>query len=75
MVWVQCENVAQDLSSFAQHAGRRVVNTDDVLLLCRRNEPLEELLRGFVEQEMVKEVEGNASGRSKGKGKAKAGKT
>lgn len=70
MVWVQLENVAQDLSSFAQHAGRRVVNTDDVLLLCRRNEPLEELVRGFVEQEMLKEMDGNGTAERKGKGRA-----
>ncbi|KAL7267257.1 MHF histone-fold complex component [Rhizina undulata] len=64
MVWAQLENVARDLESFARHAGRSTVNTEDVLLLARRNEGLGEVLREFVEDEA----------RGKGKGKAKGGK-
>ena len=45
------ENVATDLENFAKHAGRSTVTTDDVLLLTRRNEGLEELMRGFVGRE------------------------
>ena len=47
------ENVAKDLESFAKHAGRTTVNTDDVLLLARRNEGLEAVLRGYVDREMA----------------------
>ncbi|KAI5839947.1 kinetochore component CENP-S-domain-containing protein, partial [Morchella snyderi] len=53
LVWAQLENVGRDLESFAKHAGRTTVNTDDVLLLARRNDGLEELLRGFVEKEVA----------------------
>jgi hypothetical protein len=35
------ENTSRDLETFAKHAGRRVINTDDVMLLSRRNEGLE----------------------------------
>ena len=46
MVWGQIENVARDLEAFAKHSGRSTINPKDVLLLGRRNEGLEELLRG-----------------------------
>jgi hypothetical protein len=75
-------NTAHDLETFAAHAGRRAINTDDVMLLTRRNEALEEMLKG--ELERMKEAEGRAAGggqtakaargrpagRGKGKGKA-----
>ncbi|RMJ26479.1 hypothetical protein PHISP_02630 [Aspergillus sp. HF37] len=51
MVWAQIENVGQDLESFAKHAGRSTVNVTDVMLLARRNEGLESILRAFVEQQ------------------------
>ncbi|KAI9683204.1 MAG: hypothetical protein M1829_005995 [Trizodia sp. TS-e1964] len=51
MVWAQIENISQDLESFAKHAGRTTISTDDVLLLARRNEGLETLLREFVDIE------------------------
>ncbi|KAF7716773.1 Centromere protein S [Penicillium ucsense] len=50
MVWSQIETVGQDLESFAKHAGRSTVNVSDVMLLARRNEGLESILRTFVEQ-------------------------
>lgn len=40
---------AQDLESFAAHAGRRTIKTDDVMLLSRRNEGLETILKDFLE--------------------------
>ncbi|KAJ5559126.1 hypothetical protein N7535_009010 [Penicillium sp. DV-2018c] len=66
MVWAQIETVSQDLESFAnesrtnrmsdfRHAGRSTVNLSDVMLLARRNEGLDEILRAFVEQEKEKE--------------------
>jgi len=48
------ENTALDLESFASHAGRKTIKTDDVMLLARRNEGLEQVLRGFVEELMQK---------------------
>lgn len=34
-----------------RHAGRSTVNVSDVMLLARRNEGLESILRAFVEQQ------------------------
>ena len=45
LVWVQIANAAIDLESFAKHAGRQTVKTEDVMLLTRRNEGLEGILR------------------------------
>lgn len=45
------ENVAQDLESFAKHAGRSTVTTDDVLLITRRNDALQEIMREFIESD------------------------
>ncbi|RAL17009.1 CENP-S family protein [Aspergillus homomorphus CBS 101889] len=50
LVWAQIETVGQDLESFSKHAGRSTVNVNDVMLLARRNEGLESILRAFVEQ-------------------------
>lgn len=53
MVWAQIENVARDLEAFANHAGRSTINATDVVLLARRNEGLEEILKA--QAEAVKE--------------------
>ncbi|KAL1867767.1 hypothetical protein Plec18167_008511 [Paecilomyces lecythidis] len=45
------ETVSQDLESFAKHAGRSTINVADVMLLTRRNEGLESILRAFVDQQ------------------------
>ncbi|KAL8827874.1 MAG: hypothetical protein Q9191_002922 [Dirinaria sp. TL-2023a] len=50
MVWAQIENVSQDLESFSKHAGRSTISVDDVMLLCRRNEGLEAILRNCLER-------------------------
>ncbi|KAJ9272870.1 hypothetical protein DTO212C5_1131 [Paecilomyces variotii] len=52
MVWAQIETVSQDLESFAKHAGRSTINVADVMLLTRRNEGLESILRAFVDQQL-----------------------
>ncbi|KAI9857173.1 MAG: hypothetical protein M1824_004974 [Vezdaea acicularis] len=52
MAWVQLENAGQDLENFAKHAGRQTVGIEDVLLLTRRNEGLEALIRAFVDKLM-----------------------
>ncbi|OJJ88283.1 CENP-S family protein [Aspergillus glaucus CBS 516.65] len=51
MVWAQIETSSQDLESFAKHAGRSTVNVSDVLLLARRNEGLESILRAFIDKQ------------------------
>ncbi|KAL9606148.1 MAG: hypothetical protein Q9179_000660 [Wetmoreana sp. 5 TL-2023] len=51
MIWAQIGNVSEDLRSFAKHAGRKIISTEDVMLLARRNEDLEAVLRKFLEQE------------------------
>ena len=66
-------NAAQDLESFASHAGRRTIKTDDVMLLTRRNEGLETILKDFVEKlkvrnENAKRAEGPAGKKRKANG-------
>mmetsp|Transcript_32609 Transcript_32609/g.84222 ORF Transcript_32609/g.84222 Transcript_32609/m.84222 type:complete len:141 (-) Transcript_32609:441-863(-) len=39
-----------DLQAFAQHAGRKKIMVDDVLLACRRNPSLTEVLKGEVKE-------------------------
>ncbi|KAI1610695.1 hypothetical protein EDD36DRAFT_489978 [Exophiala viscosa] len=59
LVWAQIGNAAIDLESFAKHAGRSKVQTDDVMLLTRRNEGLEMILKeelGKLEQAKKKET-------------------
>ncbi|TID24021.1 apoptosis-inducing TAF9-like domain 1 family protein [Venturia nashicola] len=70
LVWSQINTTSRDLESFAKHAKRSQINTDDVLLLARRNEGLEMLLKNFVEEQ--REKNGTAT---KGKGRAGARKT
>ncbi|PSN68950.1 hypothetical protein BS50DRAFT_329017 [Corynespora cassiicola Philippines] len=77
LVYTQIANTSRDLEVFSKHAGRKVINTDDVMLLTRRNEGLETLLKQ--ELDRIKAAEGRgeepgkkAKGRPKGKGKAKA---
>ncbi|KAK5059828.1 hypothetical protein LTR84_009711 [Exophiala bonariae] len=49
LVWAQIGSAAVDLESFAKHAGRSTIKTDDVMLLARRNEGLAELLKKELE--------------------------
>ncbi|KZZ96498.1 Histone-fold protein [Moelleriella libera RCEF 2490] len=57
MVWTQVENVAIDLESFANHAGRTNVTTEDVMLLARKNPDLQRIMGAFVdERKAVKEA-------------------
>ncbi|CAF9932990.1 MAG: hypothetical protein HETSPECPRED_008509 [Heterodermia speciosa] len=51
MVWAQIENTSQDLESFSKHAGRATISVEDVMLLSRRNEGLEDVLRSFVDKQ------------------------
>lgn len=45
MCYAQIENVAHDLEAFSNHAGRSTINSKDVVLLGRRNEGLEAVLK------------------------------
>jgi len=40
-----------DRISYSRHAGRSTINVADVMLLTRRNEGLESILRAFVDQQ------------------------
>ncbi|KAF1962866.1 hypothetical protein CC80DRAFT_487319 [Byssothecium circinans] len=87
LVYAQIANSARDLEVFSKHAGRKVINTDDVMLLTRRNEALETLLKQNLDQMKAAEGRGgqeatggaqpkkrgrpSGAGISKGKGKAK----
>ncbi|KAL4786307.1 kinetochore component CENP-S-domain-containing protein [Aspergillus varians] len=55
LVWVQIETASQDLESFAKHAGRSTINVSDVMMLARRNEGLESILRIFVDRQREQE--------------------
>lgn len=65
MVWAQIESVAIDLETFSRHAGRTTITTEDVLLVCRRNEALRGIIGEFVEGE--KERRGVNGGGKKGR--------
>ncbi|KAK0728143.1 kinetochore component CENP-S-domain-containing protein [Lasiosphaeria miniovina] len=60
MVWAQIENVAVDLESFSQHAGRTTVTTDDVLLLARRNSDLHAIIKDCVDRQKATKAKGKA---------------
>lgn len=47
--WAQIEGAAADAQRFARHRGARDVRVEDVLLLARRNEGLEGVMRARLE--------------------------
>jgi len=47
------ELLARDIEMFAQHAGRKSVNMDDIILAARRNEDVAASLKSF-SQELLK---------------------
>lgn len=60
------ENVAIDLETFSQHAGRTTVTTDDVLLLARRNSDLQSVIKDCVDRlKAAKVKEKTRSGKQK----------
>ncbi|KAF1943093.1 hypothetical protein EJ02DRAFT_421515 [Clathrospora elynae] len=88
LVYTQIANTARDLEVFSKHAGRKTINTDDVMLLGRRNEGLDRILEKELEE--IRSAEGRRAdgqpvaraqpavaagkkrGRPVGNGKAKA---
>lgn len=68
LVYAHIAQTAKDLETFAKHAGRSQIATDDVMVLARRNEGLEAVLRGFVE-EVRRENGKGIGGKAKGKGR------
>ncbi|KAH7382157.1 kinetochore component CENP-S-domain-containing protein [Pyrenochaeta sp. MPI-SDFR-AT-0127] len=85
LVYTQIANTARDLESFARHGGRTAVNADDVMLLTRRNDALETMLRQELERLRAAEGRGDVQsmgakkrgqpvggGKVKGKGRGKA---
>ncbi|KAH4174290.1 hypothetical protein HBI25_033990 [Parastagonospora nodorum] len=78
LVYTQIANTSHDLEVFAKHAGRKAINTDDVMLLTRRNDALESMLKGELERMQSAEGRGDVGGGEKkkgrpvGKGKRKA---
>jgi len=65
MTWNQIKNVATDLESFAQHAGRTTVTTDDVLLITRRNDELHAIMKNFIDKLQAKKAKAKAKPRGK----------
>ncbi|RFU29717.1 hypothetical protein B7463_g6590, partial [Scytalidium lignicola] len=65
MVWTQIENIALDLENFSRHAGRTTINTDDVLLITRRNDALNEIMQDFIDREKAKTVKGKGKARGR----------
>ncbi|XAR67795.1 hypothetical protein NMG60_11002701 [Bertholletia excelsa] len=49
------EQLAKDLELFAQHAGRKSINMEDVILSAHRNEDLSALLKSFCNDLKAKE--------------------
>ncbi|KAI5461161.1 kinetochore component CENP-S-domain-containing protein [Mariannaea sp. PMI_226] len=64
LVWTQMENVATDLESFCNHAGRSTVTTDDVLLLARKNPDLHQIMKQFIDQTKAEKGATKSRGRS-----------
>ncbi|KAH8722905.1 kinetochore component CENP-S-domain-containing protein [Phaeosphaeriaceae sp. PMI808] len=74
LVYTQIANTARDLEVFAKHGGRKVVNTDDVMLLTRRNDALETMLRAELDRMRAnegREEQAKKRGRPASRGKAK----
>jgi centromere protein S len=67
-------NTSHDLEVFAAHGGRKTITTDDVMLLTRRNDALETMLRreleGMKKAEVPVSVPKKRGRPSGGKGKA-----
>ncbi|ODQ81719.1 hypothetical protein BABINDRAFT_110730 [Babjeviella inositovora NRRL Y-12698] len=54
LVYLQAITLGEDLESFAQHGGRKIINPSDLYMVTRRNDALTDFLRQC-ESEMTKE--------------------
>ena len=45
------DTLVHELRSCGRHAGRSTISTDDVMLLSRRNEGLEAVLRNYLDKQ------------------------
>ncbi|KAK9236047.1 kinetochore component CENP-S-domain-containing protein [Lipomyces kononenkoae] len=63
LVYTQAVTLATDIEAFARHASRKVVSTDDILMMCRRNDGLKEVLSEFVEDLESQKKEQKNSGK------------
>ena len=54
-------SLVSDAVILCRHAGRNTISTDDVMLLARRNEGLETVLRSFLDKQQ--EGKANATNR------------
>ncbi|KAK9457227.1 kinetochore component CENP-S-domain-containing protein [Dipodascopsis uninucleata] len=48
LVYSQAVTLATDMESFAHHAKRKVIQPDDVLMMCRRNEGLRDVIEEYI---------------------------
>ncbi|KAJ7296340.1 hypothetical protein O6H91_Y129800 [Diphasiastrum complanatum] len=62
--------LAKDVEMFAQHAGRKSVNVDDVSLAARRNDSVAALLKSFAEELSKSKEQRQEKKRKKSAGKA-----
>ncbi|KAJ5256822.1 apoptosis-inducing TAF9-like domain 1 family protein [Penicillium angulare] len=49
VAWSHLETTIADVEAFSRHAGRSTITPADVLMLCRRNEGLNQTLRSYQE--------------------------
>jgi len=70
---MHAENVAIDLQTFANHANRSTVTSDDVLLITRRNEALEGIIRDFIDSNKTLPKQGSRINSNNANGKTKNG--
>lgn len=59
------ENVAIDLETFSNHAGRSTVTTEDVMLLARKNPDLHSIMGEFIDARKADAGKGKGKGRRK----------
>ncbi|KAF4119630.1 hypothetical protein GMORB2_4539 [Geosmithia morbida] len=69
LVWTQIENVAIDLETFSNHAGRTTVTTEDVMLLARKNPDLHQIMEAFIDARKASSAASLSRGKGKGKGR------
>ncbi|KAF1978214.1 hypothetical protein BU23DRAFT_587189 [Bimuria novae-zelandiae CBS 107.79] len=73
LVYTHIQNSARDLELFSKHAGRKVVTADDVMLLTRRNEALEGILKAELDRMRAEEGRGEEGPKKRGRPAAAAG--